>query len=160
VSPSPFDSLRIRPGEPGDHARVSKDWRLSAAKSRFAQFCTPRPSWGLKASQLYHRWQGDIMRQLLERAELWIACWAEAPSSVVGWAVIEPGARVVHYVDVLPKFRRNGVAKKLLAPCFEHRDVSFTYHVPSLEKLPVPPGWTYDPRPALLVPRPSTEKAA
>jgi len=158
MSADPFDSLRIRPGEPGDHARVKKDWRLSAAKSRFAQFLTPRPDWGIKASQLYHTWQGVIMDALLKRAELWIACWAEAPSAVVGWAVLEPGSRVVHYVNVLPKYRRHRVAKRLLAPAFEHRDVAFTYHVPLLTKLPIPPGWTYDPRPAFAVPRP-TEKA-
>lgn len=158
MSPSPFDSLRIRPGERSDLARVKKDWRLSAARSRLAAFLTPRPDWGVKASQLYHAWQGAIMDALLERSELWIACWSEAPSSIVGWAVMEPGARVVHYVNVLPQYRRNGVARRLLAPAFEHRDVTFSYHVPALVKLPVPPGWTYDPRPALV--RPDKEKTA
>ncbi len=155
---NPFDSLRIRPGERGDHARVKKDWRLSASRSRLAAFLTPRPDWGVRASQLYHAWQGAIMDTLLARAELWIACWEEAPSSIVGWAVLEDGAHVVHYVNVLPQYRRNGVARRLLAPAYEHREVTYSYHLPNLAKLPIPPGWTYDPRPALA--RPDMEKTA
>lgn len=145
----PFESLRIRPGEPGDLARVRKDWLLSYAKSDFARWLTPRPDWGVRASQLYWDWQRDIVEQLLKRAELWIATWAEATSSVAGWAVMENGVTpIVHYVDVLPTYRRHGVARRLLAPALECPKVIYTHRTTLCRSLPVPPGWTYDPRAA------------
>lgn len=161
----PFDSLRIRPGEPGDTARVSKDWKLSFCRSSFARFTTPRPDWGVRASQLYWDWQKQIIARLLEHADLWIATWAEAPSSIVGWCVMEREGQgvyahgpVVHYVNVPPTYRLHGVAKKLLAPALEAPRVTYTHRTVACASLPIPPGWTYDPRPA-LEPRPQKESS-
>ena len=146
----PFESLRIRPGEPGDLARVRKDWLLSYARSDWARYLTPRPDWGVRASQLYWDWQREIIQALLERAELWIATWSEAPSSIVGWCVMESGAvPVVHYVDVLPTYRRHHVAKRLVAPALEQPTVIYTHRTTACKQLPIPPGWTFDPRRAL-----------
>lgn len=153
----PFESLRIRPGEPGDLARVRKDWLLSNAKSDFARYLTPRPNWGLKASQLYWDWQRSIIERLLTRAELWIATWEEAPSSIVGWVVMENGVTpVVHFVDVLPQYRHHHVAKRLLAPALEQPNVVYTHRTPVCRSLKIPPGWTYDPRPAVVPQQEST----
>lgn len=152
----PFASLRIRPGEPGDLARVRKDWLLSYAKSDFARWLTPRPDWGVRASQVYWAWQRSIVEQLLQRAELWIATWTEAPSSVAGWAVMESGpgiTTIVHYANVLPSFRRHGVLRRLIAPALEQPTVIYTHRTPLCRHLPIPPGWTYDPRAALLPPQ-------
>lgn len=149
----PFDSLRIRPGEPGDLARIRKDWRLSMATSDFARFLTPRPDWKAKASQLFWDWSKEILDRLLAEADVWIACWQEEPSAIVGWCVMEMKPPTLHFVSVLPPYRNHHVARKLLAPLLEHRDVTFTHRTHIVRHLPVPPGWIYDPRPA-LVPRP------
>lgn len=145
----PFLSLRIRRGESNDFRRVRSDWTLSYATSEFAHYLTPREDWRRRASQLYWDWQKEIVDRLVHGAELWVACWEEDQSAIVGWCVTEPGARVVHYVYVAEKFRRNGVAGKLLAPALEQERVTFTHRTQLCGALPVPPNWTYDPRPAL-----------
>lgn len=152
----PFDSLRIRPGEPGDFARVRTDWKLSYARSDFARYLTPRPDWQKRASQLYWDMQGEIVERLLRDAELWIACWAEDTDTIVGWCVTEPGP-IVHYVAVKPDYRMHRVATRLLAPVLEHARVTYTHRTFACRGLPIPPGWTYDPRPA-LAPRPKQER--
>jgi hypothetical protein len=151
----PFDSLRIRPGEPGDLKRVRKDWRLAMATSDFARFLTPRKDWMERASQIYWDWQTDIVDRLLERAELEVACWDESPTSIVGWCVMERGAvPVVHFVavgnDNHGAYRLKGVAKRLLAPALEQPRVIYTHRTLVCRYLPIPAGWEFDPRRALL----------
>lgn len=149
----PFESLRIRAGDRGDTRRIEKDWLLSYAKSNFARFLTPNPQWGLKASQVYWDWQRTIVRALLERCETWVATWAEAPSTIAGWCVMERAAGerppVVHYVNVLPSYRHHGVAKRLLAPALDAPRVIYTHRMPLCQHLPIPPGWSFDPRLAI-----------
>lgn len=149
----PFDSLRIRLGEPGDLARVRKDWLITYAKSDFARYLTPRPDWGVRASQVYWELQKAIVDELLRRAEVWIATWEEAPTSIAGWAVMElnapGGTPVVHFVNVLPVYRRHGVARRLLAPALDAPSVLYTHRMTVCRALPIPPGWKFDPRPAL-----------
>lgn len=151
----PFESLRIRRGEAGDLARVRKDWTLSYAKSAFARFLTPRPDWGIKASQTYWSWQKDVIEKLLARSDLWIAFWEEAPTSIVGWCVLECAkfSMHVHYVDVQPTYRQHGVAKRLLAPALEEPRVIYTHRTLICNHLPIPPNWTFDPRAALVPPQ-------
>jgi GNAT superfamily N-acetyltransferase len=155
----PFSSLIIRPGEPGDFARVQSDWKLSFATSDFARFCTPRPDWEKRASELYWSWASEIITRLLRDAELWVASWAEDVSAIVGWCVLEPRAElgpVVHYVNVPPPYRNHGVAKRLLAPALEHATVTYTHRTRICRHLPIPPGWKYDPRLALAPRRKET----
>lgn len=150
----PLDSLIIRPGNLGDAsevARISKDWKLSFATSNFARFVTPRANWERRASELYWRWQGDIIERLLRESDVWVASWAEDSSTIVGWCVSSSG--VVHYVYVGERFRRCGIARRLLAPALEHATMLYTHRTPACRALPIPPGWTYDPRPALVGPR-------
>lgn len=150
----PFDSMRIRPGEPGDFARVRKDWLLSYCTSQFAHYLTTSEDWWKRASQLYWDWQKEVIERLLRDAELWVACWSEAPTAILGWCVTEPARDgrpfVVHFVAVDPRYRAHHVAQKLLAPAFEQRDVVYTHRTRVCRHLPIPPGWTYDPRPALM----------
>lgn len=155
----PFASLVIRRGEHSDHDRVYSDWLLSFAVSDFAHYLTPRPDWQKKASQLYWTWQRSIIARLLEYSDLWVASWGENVSTIVGWIVAdktvdEDLGAVVHYVYVGEHYRNRGVAKRLLAPTLERARVTFTHRTPLVRHLPVPPGWTYDPRPALVGPTP------
>lgn len=143
----PFDSLRIRRGEPDDFRRVRKDWRLSYATSELAHFLTPRSDWRKRASELYWGWQTEVVDRLLRDADLWIATWAEDTSTIVGWCVTEGG--LVHYVYVAEKFRKQGVARRLLAPSLERAKVTYTHRTALCSELPIPPNWTFDPRPAL-----------
>lgn len=159
---NPLDTLVIRPGTPDDHARVFKDWLLSHATSDFARWLTARLDWQSRASQLYWAWQRDVIREALARAELWVASWGEDTSTIVGWCVLEHVARgselshIVHYVYVAHPFRASGVAKRLLAPALEESRVTYTHRTPVCRHLPIPPGWTFDPRPA-VTPRPTKE---
>lgn len=152
----PFESLIIRPGAPGDMARVQKDWGLSFATSDFARYCTPREDYERRASELYWSWQKATMARLLRDAELWVASWSEDTRSVVGWCVLERATPqhlpTVHYVYVGHTYRRHGIAKRLLAPALDAPLVVYTHRSVVARHLPIPPGWTYDPRPA-LVPR-------
>lgn len=144
----PLASLVIRPGAPGDAARVYKDWLLSFAISDFAHMCTPRADWQRRASQLYFDWQREVIARLLARAELWVASWGEDTSTIAGWCVVERDT--VHYVYVAEDYRHHGIASRLLAPALDQPRVKYTHRTPLVRHLPVPPGWTYDPRPALV----------
>ncbi len=164
----PLDTLRIRPGEPGDFARVQKDWKLSYATSDFARFLSLRSDWRARASQTYWDWQSAIVARLLREAELWVACWAEETSAIVGWCVTEPEREdldqvprpgpIVHYVNVLPPYRLHGVAKRLLAPALEHPIATYTHRTLACRHLPIPSGWVFDPRPALVPRRRASEE--
>ena len=152
----PFASLRLRRGETGDVGRIKKDWLLTGATSDFAKFLTPRADWMKRASELYWEWQREIVATLLGRGETWVAFWEEAPTSIVGWLVWEPKGRgryadvpIVHMVNVLPTYRNHGVAKRLLAPALDAPKVVYTHRTLVCRHLPIPPGWTFDPRPAL-----------
>lgn len=163
---NPLDSLIIRPGAPGDVARVYKDWLLSHATSDFAHYCTPRHDWIKRASELFWKWQRSIIDGCLARGELWCASWSEDTSTIAGWCVLERAATVpvddrdfrgahymlpaVHYVYVAPSYRVRGIAKRLLAPMLEEPRVTYTHRSQLAKHLPIPPGWTFDPRPALV----------
>jgi hypothetical protein len=56
---------------------------------------------------------------------------------------------VVHFVAVGAPYRRNGVARRLLAPALERPRVVYTQRTLLAKHLPIPAGWTYDPRRAI-----------
>lgn len=153
----PFDTLIIRPGAPGDIARVRKDWLLSYATSAFARMCSPGDRFPKRASELYFAWQKQVMDRLLGGdADLWVATWTEDTTTIVGWTVTSPC--LLHYVYVGEDYRHHGVAKRLLAPLLEEPRVTYTHRSTIAKHLPIPPGWTFDKRPAVVGPQKETRR--
>lgn len=149
--PNPLDTLQLRHAEPSDWNRIRSDWKLSYRDSPWARTLL----WA--TSEVYYGWQSRIVDALLvhPECEAWVACWAEDPNTIAGWAVNE-GPRVLHYVCVKHEFRRLGIAKRLLAH-IEQDNVIYTHRMAAFPverrgpvvPIPYPASWTYDPRPAL-----------
>ena len=131
----------MRPAKfPEDEALIYSSWKESYSHSRWAtQFRRP----------LYFYLQGLIIRDLLARAAVLVACAEDDPDVIVGWSCTGPGD-VVHYGWVKARFRGNGIARALLAP-FEGRAVVCTHAQQEYDRMRgewvprVPAGWRFDP---------------
>lgn len=104
-----LDGLTIlRPGIPEDRPYVEDSWLLSGRSQGYARDAGPGYAHDMK-------W---LIRRLLDRGALLVACDKDEPGAIWGWALTR-GTTVV-YVYVRQEFRRKGLAKALLAPFFAH----------------------------------------
>lgn len=92
---------------------------------------------------VYYAMYDSIVRSLLERSTIAIACTPDLPAdTIIAWMALEDG--VLHYLHTKKRFRKLGVAKWMLEGV---RDVplmyshQFAYPVRSL----IGPSWNYDP---------------
>lgn len=100
------------------------------------------------AGSAYLRGQQALIRSILYRAAVVVACLDSDPDAIVGFAVTE--RNTVHYVHVRRPFRKSGIAKTLLGNLYSTPGVVYTHKQLLLDdgkktRLPIPPGWVYDP---------------
>lgn len=127
--------LELRPMRDTDRHFVLNSWLKSyAAKSADARDYTGA------AWRLFSRDYVQVVRDLLERSTVVVACLREEPDSVIGWFAVEGDA--IHYVLVKPRWRRLGVARWMLTD-YAELPVVFTHRTSDAAKCPIPKGWIY-----------------
>ncbi len=80
-----------------------------------------------------------VVRALVDRSRIAVACFADQPSLMVGWLASE--GDVVHYLATKPNYRRMGVATWMLHD-MATLPAEYT-HETRLGKKLVPPTWVY-----------------
>lgn len=123
--------LLLRPMVDFDRAYVARTWVECNASTELAQF--------LWLGGLYrHRWN-RIATVALDHCHVRIA---EREGIILGFLVWELGPEgvVVHYVAVRERYRREGIASRLLAE-LPGGPVTYT-HAPTVPA-PIPEGWRY-----------------
>lgn len=147
----------VRPATSDDLNYVRKTWlQVHAQSSSFID--------AVGGGFVYFREHAQLRDAAIERGAVTIACRANVPSGICGFAVTDDG--IVHFVYVKPRWRRLGVAKLLLAPLAEkaatythrtwmcgcvqnHRPEQCPAPVAIQRLLPVPKAWTFNPYPFL-----------
>jgi len=81
-----------------------------------------------------------VVRSLLERSRVVVACLADEPDAIVGWMAWE--GETLHYLLVKPRWRRLGVARMMLAD-FAELPVVYTHATSDSRRCPVPKAWTF-----------------
>lgn len=81
-----------------------------------------------------------VVRSLLARSQVIVACLREEPDVVIGWMAIEGDA--LHYVLVKPRWRQLGVARWMLED-YASTPVVFTHMTRDASRCPIPPTWTF-----------------
>ena len=118
-----------------DRAFVLHSWVTSyAARSRDAR------DYEGAAFSLFSTDYAHIVRDLVSRSNVLVACLKDAPDTVIGWMAIENDA--LHYVLVKPRWRRMGVARWLLA-ALAGIPLVVTHRTSLSAKCPVPKEWIY-----------------
>ncbi|AKU97016.1 hypothetical protein AKJ09_03680 [Labilithrix luteola] len=79
-----------------------------------------------------------VVRSLIDRSAIVVACLKEKPDAIAGWMAIEEDA--LHYVLVKPRWRRCGVARWMLAD-YASVPVVFTHETSDSRRCPVPEAW-------------------
>ena len=82
------------------------------------------------------------IKQLIDRSVIVVACLPEDPDVILGWVAIEAERSALHFVHVKGRWRRLGVASKLLEDLSEQA-LSYSFPFPSWWV--VPAAWTYNP---------------
>lgn len=142
----------LRPAAKTDRAYVLEHWVRAHAHTAEAFHAGP--------NYLPGAWL--TCESILDRSQCLIACAAKAPEVILGFAVVEAG-RIVHYVFTRENLRRQGIAKQLLTPLSDVKNVRFSFlpshHVcikgrivvppkkagQTPPQLPIPESWVYDP---------------
>lgn len=94
------------------------------------------------ARPVYFALYEPVVQRLISRSYVYVACLPDARDVVLGWAAIEKDA--LHYVLVKPRWRGNGIMRKLLADTAE-LPLTFTHIPPSRLESLIPPTWKFDP---------------
>lgn len=130
-------SLRIRPMEPGDRNFILSSWLRSYIGKNVAQ---GKDGYADVRAYFYEDY-APVIRDLVERSTILVACLEDEPSSIVAWLAAE-GDDIIHYVLVKPRWRRLGVAKWLLQDLASVR-AHFTHVTADARKCQIPEAWTY-----------------
>ena len=96
----------------------------------------------IERSVMYRLYQ-PVVKEIIERSNVVVACLADARDAVLGWVAFE--GLVVHYICVKPRWQRLGVATFMLCDFAELRDVMYTHKTSDGSKLPIAKGWEYHP---------------
>lgn len=126
---APSLPVLLRPVRPEDHPYIVDSWLISNRGSSIAR----------DAGHAYVHDMKWLIRQWLERAAVLVAVDEDAQGAIWGWAATS-GSTVL-YVYVREQFRRQGIAKMLLAP-FLARD-GVIYCARPHREIPIPRGWRY-----------------
>lgn len=82
---------------------------------------------------LYRRCWGKMIDAVMRRAEVRIACTDDDADTIVGFAVLVPRERVIHYVYTREGWRELGVAGDLVADLLL-RECSYSHCTDALER--------------------------
>ena len=130
--------LTFRPMTETDRNYVLSTWLRSYAETYEARLFFDGPTRG----QFFDVYQ-PVVKGLLDRGTVTVACLPENEDVVVGWICTE--GETVLYLVVKPKFRGVGVAGKLLAG-MEALPLSYSNITPPAKKrLRFPSNWRYTP---------------
>lgn len=95
---------------------------------------------GMSRRDYFPAMHAQIAR-LLSRSAVIIACDADDPDTIVGWACVE--GECLHYLHTRKELRGQGISRQLLA---EAGALSVYSHVSRhLDRGRVPQGWAYQP---------------
>lgn len=120
------------PSDVREYHFVVASWRRSYADSPFARMM----------GDAYREGHEALIKHLLARFPVLVACDPEDHETIWGWACTGPGA--VHYVYVKRKLRRQGVARRLVAP-FVGRDTSYSHMLTfGARDVVIPHGWRFN----------------
>jgi GNAT superfamily N-acetyltransferase len=125
--------IKVRAGQTGDRSYILKSWISGWNHSTLAR----------ALGQSYYKSYAPIMERQYARSTVRVACLCEEPGAIMGFAVLEPAASLVHFVSVRDRWRRKGVASLLLASELGRTDIKYTHSLPPHIKAPF--GWTYTP---------------
>jgi hypothetical protein len=117
-----------------DHAFIVESWVFSYRW---------HPSSKQYPTKVYVHEMKWLVRELLKRCDVKVACLVSDPETVVGYLVSSEHG--IHYLltKKSPDFTRQGVATMLLKPWLERSDVA--YGSRPIADLPIPEGWSYSP---------------
>lgn len=121
--------LVLRPGVPEDLAFIVDSWVMSFRGQAIAR----------DAGRGYMRDMKWLVRRLLEQCAILVAADEDEPGAIWGWAATRGNA--ILYVFVRREFRRQGIAKRLLAPYLTKPTV--IYAAKTNDRIPIPEHWTY-----------------
>lgn len=122
----------LRAADEGDLNFIRKTWMQSYAASAFARTVG-------HASYVAEHWK--LRDRLMLRGALLIASREATPTAICGWSCTE-GDRV-HYVYVKERWRRQHVARLLLAPLLD-RNAVCTHRSDTCAELPIPKPWSFN----------------
>lgn len=139
--------ISLRPFNPDDREElnlVRKSWLVGSLASDFARLC---------GHTVFVRDHLPWRDRILARATVLVACLKREPTAVLAWACSETqdDALVLHFVHVKPRWRRLGLARKLLAPLLAER-VAYSHRTTLCGALPIPAAWTFRPHAAFWTP--------
>ena len=118
----------------GDRHYVLSSWlRSYAAKGRDSR------DYGERHSQFCDDY-APVVRGLLARSKVLIACDASTPDIIAGWMAFE--GETLHYILTKPNFRRLGVARWMLND-FAAMPLGYTHRTSDAMRCPVPAAWEY-----------------
>lgn len=130
-----LDKLELRPMRETDRHLVLNSWVKSyASKSSDARDYVGA-AFGRFSDDYY-----PVVRDLLERSNVAVACLRDEPDTIIGWMAIEDD--VLHYALVKQRWRRLGVATWMLTD-LASLPIVFTHRTRDATKCPIPSGWVY-----------------
>lgn len=132
------EDFALRQGKPSDHNLVLQSWIRSHRRNCFRDRLDDIS---------YAKGQEWLVKQLLDRCALYVACSVGDEDFVMAWAVTSD--RAVHYCWTRHAFRRHGLAATLLAP-YIGQPTTYTHPISvgadwMKGKWDVPKGWIFDP---------------
>ena len=127
----------VEPATEDDLNFIRASWLRSFCDSQFARAAAPS----------YWVEHLKVRDKLLTRCGAVVARVEEVPTSVCGWACFE--ANAIHYVFVKPRWRRKGIAKKLLEPFDLAPSVVYTHRTKDSERINIPETWVHNPYEAI-----------
>jgi GNAT superfamily N-acetyltransferase len=134
MSNSPLLGLvKLRAAQPGDRSYVLKTWVSGYNHSPIAR----------ALGNCYYRAWAPIIERQYSRSDIRIACVPDEPGAIIGFAVVQPKLKLLHYVAIREKWRRKGVASLLLSAELECADIKYSHTPPP--HIVVPAGWVYAP---------------
>lgn len=92
------------------------------------------PTFGKMVGKVYYRRYKPVLRALIKRSSVLIACLPEDPDTIVGYAVHEKlgDIPVLHWIHTRAAFGGQGIAREILQNCISSFGSSLTMvsHVP------------------------------
>ena len=149
------EDFNLRPGRESDRNLVLQSWIRSHRRNMHFDKHLDDMS--------YQRGQEWLVKQLLERCALYVACLPTEEDFVMAWSVTSD--RAVHYCWTRHAFRRKGLCNALLKP-YLGKPTTYTHPVSvgadwMGSKWSVPEGFVFDPFHAYRIaafPKPRDDK--
>lgn len=124
------EQITIRPGVAEDGAFLFATWLRGLYHGN---------DWfGLIDKDAYFAYYHIVISKILDKSEVLVACLADEPDVVLGYAVYRD--HVLHWVHVKKAWRKMGIAKMLVP-----KDVTTCTHLTKVGKSLKPKEWTFNP---------------